>query len=247
MVKIPRKKPSHEKSVSPNNTIAEVQSVSLKDTLTVSHYPYYSEFHNSNLLNNISILPNKHSRNYTLSGIILEKDSPGILYHAIGVNGAKASDFNKYSLFFDQLAILKPDLVIISFGTNESFGKLSASGFLYQINKLVKSIKEKNKNTIVMVMTPPPSLLKRKLPNTLLNDYSKELLKSAEYVVWNMLAKMGGINAPAKPQNIALMAKDKIHYSKEGYKMQGNLFSADFMNAYNNYIKAKSSYEHDFR
>lgn len=38
-----------------------------------------------------------------INGIVLENDQAGIVYHTIGVNGARYSDYNKYPLFFDQL------------------------------------------------------------------------------------------------------------------------------------------------
>lgn len=247
MIKIPKKN-NNPKEITQAKLIKPTSSdIPLKDTLTTKHYKYYSEFHSKISRNEVTILPNKQSQDYTLSGIVLEKDVSGILYHSIGVNGAKASDFNRYPLLFEQLSALSPDLIILSFGTNESFGKISELNFLYQINRLISNIKDKNKNAIIMVTTPPPSLLKRKLPNTLLVDYSNGLLRSNDYVVWDMLRKMGGLKAASDSRNPLMIARDKIHYSREGYKLQAELFLTDFLNAYTNYIKVKSSYEHDFR
>ena len=249
MVKIPRKENNSntviQTKVSKPVTISSENLA--ENTLTVNHNKYYSVFHSQSALNTVTILPNKQNQDYTLNGIILEKDAPGILYHAIGVNGAKASDFNRYPLLFDQLNALSPDLIILSFGTNESFGKVSELSFLYQINRLIANIREKNKNAIIMVTTPPPSLLKRSLPNTLLVDYSNGLLKSTNYVVWDMFRKMGGLKSASDTENPFMIAKDKVHYSREGYRRQAELFLTDFLKAYTNYIKVKSSYEHDFR
>ena len=55
-------------------------------------------------------------------GIVLENTfNSGVLYHMIGVNGATYDDYNNTEIFFNQLPYLKPDLIVASLGTNESF------------------------------------------------------------------------------------------------------------------------------
>src|SRR5690606_31485683 len=74
-------------------------------------------------LDEIYLKPNPNYQKYVLNGLILENGNSGIIYHSIGVNGAKFLDYNKYPLFFEQLKALNPDLIIISLGTNEAFDK----------------------------------------------------------------------------------------------------------------------------
>ena len=69
------------------------------------------------------------STDFSLNGLILENNNSGVVYSAIGVNGAKCSDFFKYPLFFEQLQAVEANLVIISLGTNESFDKLETMIF----------------------------------------------------------------------------------------------------------------------
>src|SRR5690606_14596933 len=92
------------------------------ETDSLSHF-----YHNAAALSRLYLLPGKPEKEYSLSGVVLEKDEPGILYHSIGVNGAKCSDYNKYPLFFEQLPALHPDMIVISLGTNESFDKMAAA------------------------------------------------------------------------------------------------------------------------
>ena len=42
----------------------------------------------------------------------LENENNGVIYHSIGVNGAKASDYNKFPILYEQLPVLNPDLII---------------------------------------------------------------------------------------------------------------------------------------
>ncbi|GAB6013009.1 LysM peptidoglycan-binding domain-containing protein [Viscerimonas tarda] len=223
----------------PKQTPVSENHIIKDDSLVIDNKPFVSIFSSPDPLNKIYLLPGNQSPVYNLSGIVLENDQPGVIYHAIGVNGSKTSDYNKYPIFFEQLSILNPDLVIISLGTNESFGKWVSIDYIYQMALMIKNIREKNNHVAILIMTPPPSLFRRNKLNTFVEEYSKALLDMDGCIIWDLLARMGGIYAPKDKSYAPLMAKDKVHYTKEGYKLQGELFSSDFLSAYDKYIKTK--------
>ncbi|MFD2601145.1 LysM peptidoglycan-binding domain-containing protein [Flavobacterium suzhouense] len=197
-----------------------------------------SLYHSDAQLDKIYLLPAKGPVEYTLSGVSLEKDDAGLLYHSIGVNGAKCSDYNKYPLFFDQLPALSPDLVIISLGTNESFDKMNGDAYKTQLNTFIANVKEKNPDAAILVMTPPPSLFKRKYPNMFVADYAKKILveeTEKNYATWDLFSEMGGLFSVNRNAAKGLMSTDRVHYSKDGYEKQGRLFSEAFLNAYDNF------------
>jgi len=229
--------PQKNTSATQSQTSKASAQIAIRDTLQLENNQYVSVYHNAEPLSEIFILPNKRFRTYNLNGIVLEDDQAGVIYHSIGVNGTKTSDYNKYPLFFDQFTVLNPDLIIISLGTNESFGRWSDSEYMYQMNKLVSNLRKNHFDTPILIMTPPPSLFKRTVPNDFVRDYSEALLEMNNCIIWDLFSRMGGINAPMKKSNAPLMARDKVHYTKEGYEKQGNIFSADFIETYNNYIK----------
>lgn len=86
-------------------------------------------------------------------------------------------------------------------------------------------------------MTPPPSLFRKNKLNHYLEDYSNVLKHTPTCAVWDLLGKVGGITAPRKNSFSVFMAKDKVHYTREGYEMQGSLFAEDFLSLYNQYVK----------
>lgn len=196
------------------------------------------------LVGTTTILLGRKQNQYNLSGIVIENNSPGVIYHSIGVNGAKVSDYNKYPLFFDQLSTLNPDLLIISLGTNEAFGKWTSLYYNLQMTRFVDSVRKQNPNVVILLMTAPPSLSKRKKIISLLDDYSDALKQMKGCVVWDLLKKMGGTSAPRSVEFSPLMARDKVHYTREGYEMQGELFSTDLMSLYNDYVKNRDNWIH---
>src|SRR5258706_2352406 len=64
--------------------------------------------------------PTPSQRQFTLFGLSLIKNAPGVCYHAIGGNGAKFKHYLETQFFFEQTKALSPDLFIISLGTNEA-------------------------------------------------------------------------------------------------------------------------------
>jgi lysophospholipase L1-like esterase len=57
-----------------------------------------------------------------LFGAVLERDTPGIVYDTLGINGGRARTLERIhpDLWTEQLRQRRPDLVILNFGTNES-------------------------------------------------------------------------------------------------------------------------------
>ncbi|RZJ74409.1 MAG: peptidoglycan-binding protein, partial [Flavobacterium sp.] len=174
----------------------------------------------------------------SLNGLVFEKDGPGLLYHSIGVNGAKCSDYNKYPMFFDQMPALKPDMIVISLGTNESFDKMGAEQYMEQLNIFIGNVRSANPDVCVLVMTPPPSQFKRKYPNTFAGDYAKNIQMqeiASDYASWDLFSVMGGLFSVNRNAANGIVGGDKVHYTKAGYEKQGGLFSEALFKAYDNF------------
>lgn len=91
----------------------------------------------------------------TVYGASLSGDRPGVFYHAIGNNGATYDSYNRIGNVGVGINPLQPDLVIISLGTNEAFGRrVDASAFTRSIDRLVKNIKAANPQALLLLTTP---------------------------------------------------------------------------------------------
>ena len=143
---------------------------------------YTNDYFSTAPLDKIVVVPNQEINEFALNGLVLENDNSGVLYHSIGVNGAKASDFNKFPLFYEQLPALHPDLVIVSLGTNESFDKQSGTQYFTHLIQMINRIKEHNPGVCVLVMTSPPSVLHRKFKNTYIEKYA-ELIEEMHMII----------------------------------------------------------------
>lgn len=205
--------------------------------LSSKNFHYY---HADDDLRTVYLLPNKEQVDYVLSGVVLENDKPGVLYHNLGVNGAKFSDYNKYPMFFEQVKGLQPDLIVVSFGTNESYGKLTNTEFMQQLELFLKNIRKTNSNAPILVLTPPPSFLANHRLNSIVDGYCNEMRKGAvknQYAFYDFYSLLGGMNGVEQNFRKGIIAADRVHYTVKGYQLQGKLVSDEIIQSFHNYNK----------
>ena len=184
-------------------------------------------------------------------GVSLENSHKGVLYHAIGANGAHYQDYVKHSEFFSQAALLQPDLIIVSLGTNEAFGgRFNKSGFVSQMDAMVTELKSHNPNAVIMLTTPAEVYIKKKArrkrmvsaPNRncdLVADAIVEYASAHHLPVWDMNRITGGEGSAKTWLSHDFLRPDRIHFTEAGYAIQGDLFFKSFICNYNSYVESR--------
>ncbi|MBR5102066.1 MAG: hypothetical protein IK092_02975 [Muribaculaceae bacterium] len=185
-------------------------------------------------------------------GALLYNDSPGVVFHSIGNNGATFALYLKIDSFAVRLRDFSPQLVIISLGTNESLGNLDR--LPGEIDRLVSGIRKANPNAKVLLTTPMENHKKfttqvatkvktgraRRAkyktvykPHTTLGindgarkvrDIIMEYGRKNRVAVWDLYTIAGGRGSAAKWVAASLMnAHDHLHCLDSGYELQGML------------------------
>jgi hypothetical protein len=186
-----------------------------------------------------SLLPDASFRNLYF-GFNLTNGQPGILYHTVGINGAMFVNFTD-PLLVRQMASLRPSLLIISLGTNESFGRrFTIEEFSGQIESFLALVKKYMPHTAIL-MTTPPECYKRITVNKkrqyVRNENSAraaqaitEVAKKEGLACWDLFQATGGKNSSKSWYDSRLMGRDRIHYTKDAYYEQGKLLYKALMN-----------------
>jgi len=197
--------------------------------------PFILSYHQDDPISAIYILNTRKQNLFCINGLIVENDAPGVIYHNIGTVGAMAAHFNVTPLFFQQLPVLRPDLVVVSFGTNESYGEFSDDVFMGSLEQLIDNIKMYCRDVPILVTTPPFSLLRNKRWNTYIVDYAEALSRKVGIAVWDLYAFTDGLIGVNDNFSALRINRDNIHYTPEGYVLQGTAFANALLDAYNNY------------
>jgi lysophospholipase L1-like esterase len=180
---------------------------------------------------------------FTLYGLTTESNPNGFLYHSIGVNGAHVPAFLRCQLFEEQLAELKPDLVILGLGINDAYGgRFSQSNFESNYAELIEKIRKAAPETAIVFTTNNDSYLYRRYVNKNGEKVRESMLQMAEKHsagVWDMFSVMGGLNSIVLWQNQHLAQADRIHFTREGYLTLADLFTNALLHDFEKYIQHK--------
>ena len=182
---------------------------------------------------------------YRTSGIAHETGKPGLVYHIIGVNGATCATYNTPERI-KEVKDLNPDLIISSFGTNEAHSRYYTSGeFLLQMESLLATLRNTCPSASILMTTPPGAYV-RKGGQRIINtrtpkvvETQKKFSRDYKIALWDMYDIVGGAQSACLNWTSAKMyQRDKIHFTAEGYKLQGMLLHEAFIKAYNDYVAA---------
>lgn len=181
---------------------------------------------------------------YRTSAKARETGEAGLVYHTIGINGATTVQFTSEERL-QEIADLKPDLIILSFGTNESHNKkYNSTEHRQQMDALLTLLYQRNPDALIMLTTPPGSYIRqtrrRKIINQRTHLVVDTLLQFAEerhLPVWDLYDIAGGKEkACLNWKNGRYMQRDQVHYTHEGYRLQGTLLAKAIIKAFNHYV-----------
>ena len=179
----------------------------------------------------------------TIYGLNLENDSSGVLYHAVGVNGAEAFQYVRAAHFAEQTQALDPTLIIISLGTNEAqrlpFDKNDA---IAKLDSLITLLRFYNPKAAILLTTPSDSYYRKRYFNTSLATLHTAMVDYAathHIAIWDLYSIGGGYKSCYQWLRYGLMRSDGIHFSQKGYEFQGNLLYEAIIKSYNNYARLK--------
>jgi lysophospholipase L1-like esterase len=110
-----------------------------------------------------------------LFGVVLERDTPGVVLDALGVNGAQILHLLRWDWSFvgEQLARRDPRLVILAYGTNESANQsLSLDTLAANLEEAIVRVKTTVPGASILVLGPPDRNVRER------NDCDKPKKKS---------------------------------------------------------------------
>lgn len=173
-------------------------------------------------------------------GLSLENRSqPGLLYHAIGVNGVTYYHYNTAPEFWEQLPFLEPDLIIVSLGTNESaLSSFNSSGFAEQVQGFATNLKAVTDSAAVILTAPGNALRARRYNNPNIERAGAVIAQTAiseGFAFWDLYEIMGGDGSIREWRSTQLAGRDYLHFTKSGYALQGELLYKALMQAYGEY------------
>jgi lysophospholipase L1-like esterase len=165
-------------------------------------------------------------------GVALERDEPGVVYDALGANGARAELLGSINgaHLTEQMALRKPALVILQYGTNESEAPGLARDYEKTLTAVVSLIKTASPNASILIAAPLDRAetsegggLRTKPIIKQLVAAQRNVAKATGVAFWNTFEAMGGEGSMAKWMKSGLGGGDLTHPTPQGAEALGDL------------------------
>lgn len=188
-----------------------------------------------------TIITSKFFELYGLS-FELEKEN-GILYHAVGINGAPFEAILRQNLMENQIKEMNPDLVIVDMGGNEYYGRgVHKESYTSRLTQIVKCIQQWCPNASILLSSPHEFYYRRYYNRNWskdARDVTKQVAFDNNCGFWDNYAISGGRYAVPLWQKEGLFGYDRIHLTPQGYGFRGALMAQGLLHSYDIYKKGE--------
>ncbi|MDR2138419.1 MAG: GDSL-type esterase/lipase family protein [Tannerella sp.] len=163
-------------------------------------------------------------------GFSLLNGRPGILYHAIGQNGAMFVHYAEAG-YLRQLSLLEPSLLIVTLGTNEAYTArhFGEEAFVSQMDGFIRLVREYLPSTAILLTTPAESFRRTRngfVRNENIAGAARAITSYAQaggLACFDLYRATGGAGSCRKWKEGNMLGRDRVHFSAEGYYEQGKL------------------------
>ncbi len=181
--------------------------------------------------------------NFTLTGTQPLSGRRGIDYFCSGVNGARLTTWLEQCPDLPRdLQLVRPDLAIFAVGINDSACKavdFKVETFKENYRELIRLIREQSPDCAFIFITNNDSY--RYVGRGMTYNHNGPTVQKAmfelarEYgaAVWDVFDIMGGKDSVNKWRDAALIKKDRLHFTTEGYILLGDLLYNAIAEDYN--------------
>ena len=182
---------------------------------------------------------------FTLTGVLLENSMTGISVHGVGVNGASVPSYLRCDDFERDLELIRPDLIIFGIGINDAAEKdFEKETFKQNYGELISIMQRVNPDCALLFVTNNDSFkrIKKKKyevnPNgKIVQQAFKEMAEDYGAAVWDQFDVMGGLRSMQDWEKAGWAQKDKVHFTREGYRLMGDLLYNALIESYMQHVK----------
>lgn len=167
-------------------------------------------------------------------GVDIEKvTNSGVVYHSLGVGAAPMRSVLYLDKMPDQAEVLKPDIVILDFGTNDILYNNAIDPKLpEQVRKAIRKFRAVNPEVLIILTSTQDLYRKGKYitagPD--FRDLMDSLAREQKCMFWNWYDLSGGLRTIRTWESLGYCQSDYIHLTQKGYKVKGEFLASSILN-----------------
>jgi lysophospholipase L1-like esterase len=172
---------------------------------------------------------NPYQSEFEFYGMSLESNSAsGLVYHCAGIGGARFNAPLHQKLLAKQLPELKPDLVILDYGTNDFlYDDVIKSELYSEIIAVIDSVRKAAPEASILLTTAQDMYYKNRNVNSSVqfSEMIRKIAKQKNCAFYDWFWISGGLRSITKWAEAGIAQKDRIHLNIPGYRIKGKLFA----------------------
>ncbi len=176
-------------------------------------------------------------------GVVAERDRPGVVYDALGINGARADRPLMWDrrILKDNIERRDPDLIVISYGSNEvGDADLDLAEYGKSFSALLTRLHTAAPRASLLVISPPDRATRAGARWQTINRMSLlvETQRQAAFrsgaAFWDLFHAMGGAGSIERWATLPapLAQTDRVHLTATGYRLVAENLYRQLMLAY---------------
>lgn len=173
-----------------------------------------------------------------LGGWLVENGQPGVLLSSLGINGATIDMLDKWGPGWQTpIQALQPDLLILSYGTNEAFNDDLDSGDYYAaLTRRIQLLREQQPQAALLIIGAPDVIKhssaetcegRRPVQLSNVQAIQRQVAREQQTLFWDWQGMMGGSCSFSDWQGRGLAQKDGVHFTSNGYKASAHALYQD--------------------
>ena len=186
-------------------------------------------------VDSVTVIPGlREGQHFMVTGLLPEDPwRHGLRFISTGVNGARTTTWmDRCPEFLREMAVVRPDLVILGLGINDSTmpaADFRPDRFKNNYRRLLNAIQDVSPDCAFVFISNNDSY--RYVRRGMTHNDNGEAVRQAmlelasEYggALWDLFGIMGGNGSATKWRDAGLMKDDRLHFTREGYELLGDM------------------------
>jgi lysophospholipase L1-like esterase len=185
-------------------------------------------------------------------GVDVQRDAPGVIYDALGINGARLSRMLRWDwrILSSNLHHTEPNLIIIAYGSNEvGDADLNPDEYRERLITLLAQLREAAPRASLLVVAPPDRAIKigkgwqtiSRMPALVAAE--RQAAAQAGAAFFDLFHAMGGAGTMARWASLRppLAQPDHVHLTQAGYRLVAGWFYEALMRGWLDSLATDSS------
>ena len=207
-----------------------VDTMEITEKNRLTYTPYGLQFYVQDSIHSIELkVKNTGGARFRFYGLSVEKEkNKGLVYHPAGVGSAAYRSFLIFDKYEDQANVLKPDIAVLDFGTNDIVYYNTIDPKLEgQVLKAIEKLRKQNPEILIVLTSTQDLYFKKRVVDACIDfrDLMDTIARKQNCFLWNFYDLAGGKNTIRDWNKAGYALADGIHLTNKGYDIKGELLA----------------------